>query len=143
MAGGDPHDLARFLAAQEASYAAALAEITAGAKRSHWMWFVFPQIEGLGHSVMAQRYAIASAAEARAFLAHPILGERLRAITRALLAHAGRPAEAIMGGIDALKLRSSLTLFDAVAADPAAEPFAAALDAFYDGQRDARTLERL
>nr|WP_319236532.1 DUF1810 family protein [Sphingomonas sp.] len=107
------------------------------------MWFVFPQIEGLGHSVMAQRYAIASAAEARAFLAHPILGERLRAITRALLAHAGLPPEAIMGGIDALKLRSSLTLFDAVAADPAAEPFAAALDAFYDGQRDARTLERL
>ncbi|XHS01630.1 hypothetical protein ACFB49_32380 [Sphingomonas sp. DBB INV C78] len=104
------------------------------------MWFIFPQIAGLGFSPMAQRHAIQSLAEARAYLAHPVLGDRLRACVRALLGHHGRDAEAIMGGIDAIKLRSSLTLFDAVADDPAAEPFAEALATFYDGERDERTL---
>jgi uncharacterized protein (DUF1810 family) len=105
------------------------------------MWFVFPQIGGLGHSAMAQLYAIASLAEARAYLAHPLLGARLREGVTAMLVHRGLSAEAILGGIDALKLRSSLTLFEAVADDPA--PFAEALAAFYGGARDERTLELL
>ena len=134
-------DLARFVAAQEDIYKQALAELRAGRKQSHWMWFVFPQIAGLGHSPMAVRYAIASAEEARAYLAHPLLGARLRECVAAMLAHRGQRPEAILGGIDALKFRSSLTLFEAVADDPA--PFAAALEAFYDGVRDARTLELL
>lgn len=140
---GDPFDLARFIAAQADSYDRALAELQAGAKRNHWMWFIFPQIAGLGFSAMAQRYAIGSLAEARAYLHHPLLGERLRGCTRALLTHAAQDAETIMGGIDALKLRSSLTLFDASADDPAAEPFGDALNAFYGGKRDPRTIALL
>ena len=134
-------DLARFVAAQEDIYKQALAELRAGRKQSHWMWFVFPQIAGLGHSPMAVRYAIGSADEARAYLAHPVLGPRLHEGVAAMLAHKGARPEAILGGIDALKFRSSLTLFEAVADDPAS--FAAALDAFYDGGRDQRTLELL
>jgi uncharacterized protein (DUF1810 family) len=137
----DGGDLERFLAAQEGSYTRALAELRRGRKESHWMWFVFPQIAGLGRSAAARHYAIASAAEARAFLAHPLLGARLRACTAAVLSHRGRSAEAIFGSVDAIKLRSSLTLFEAVADAPLM--FAQALDAFYDGERDGATLRLL
>ena len=137
----DPHDLARFVAAQEGSYETALAEIRAGAKRSHWMWYVFPQIAGLGHSAMARAYAIRSSAEARAYLAHPLLGPRLLACVDALQALPGGTAESVFGGIDAVKLRSSLTLFEAAAPD---EPrFGAALDRWFGGMRDPATLEGL
>ena len=134
-------DLEHFVAAQEGVYPQALAELRAGQKRSHWMWFIFPQLAGLGTSPMAVRYALRSADEARAYLAHPVLGARLREGVAAMLAHRGTRPEAILGGIDALKFRSSLTLFEAAAEDP--EPFAAALDAFYGGDRDLRTLELL
>ena len=136
----DPHDLNRFVDAQEGVYFAALAELARGRKTTHWMWFVFPQIAGLGHSAMAQRYAIRSAGEARAYLAHPLLGPRLVQATRAVTAAPGT-AEAIMGGIDAIKLRSSLTLFAEVAEDPA--PFETALDRFFGGERDPETQRRL
>ena len=138
MAGFEPD---RFVEAQAVAWPAALAELRSGRKQSHWMWFVFPQLAGLGSSPMAVHYAIRSAAEARAYLAHPLLGARLREGVAAMLAHRGRSAEAILGGIDALKFRSSLTLFEAVAAEAA--PFAEALDAFYGGGRDERTLELL
>ncbi len=131
-------DLERFVTAQEEVFSRALIELKEGYKRSHWMWFVFPQIAGLGHSPMARFYAIASAAEARAYLAHPLLGPRLAACTGAMLAHKGRSAETILGPVDALKFRSSLTLFEAAADDPTL--FAEALDAFCDGERDERTL---
>lgn len=131
-------DLTRFIEAQEGVYGQALAELRHGRKESHWMWFVFPQIAGLGRSPAARLYAIASADEARAFLAHPLLGERLRECTAAILAHRERSAEAIFGSVDAMKLRSSMTLFEAVAGEPA--PFAAALAAFHKGERDAATL---
>jgi uncharacterized protein (DUF1810 family) len=134
-------DLQRFVTAQEGVHARALAELKAGHKQSHWMWFVFPQLAGLGTSPMAVRYAIRSADEARAYLAHPMLGPRLREGVATMLAHKGTRPEAILGGIDALKFRSSLTLFEAAVDDPA--PFAAALDAFYDGERDERTLALL
>ena len=134
-------DLARFVTAQEGVYAQALAELRAGRKQSHWMWFIFPQLAGLGHSPTARFYALASAEEARAYLADALLGVRLRKSTAAMLAHRGQRPEAILGGIDAIKFRSSMTLFEAVAEDPA--PFAEALDAFYDGVRDERTLELL
>ncbi len=134
-------DLGRFTEAQAATWPAALAELKAGRKRSHWMWFIFPQIAGLGPSPMAVHYAIGSAEEARAYLADPVLGSRLREGVAAMLAHRERRAEAILGGIDALKFRSSLTLFEHVADDPAL--FAEALDAFCDGARDERTLELL
>jgi len=134
-------DLERFVTAQADVYAEALAELEAGHKRSHWMWFVFPQLAGLGTSPMAVLHAIASAGEAQAYLAHPLLGARLRESVAAMLLHKGVRPEAILGGIDALKFRSSLTLFEAVADDPAL--FAAALDAFYEGRRDGRTLALL
>lgn len=134
-------DLDRFVAAQAGIYAQALAELQAGRKRNHWMWFVFPQLAGLGRSPTAIFYAIASAAEARAYLAHPLLGGRLRECARAVLGHRERSAEAIFGVVDAMKLRSSMTLFEAAAAD--APPFAAILDAFFDGERDAATLDLL
>ena len=134
-------DLTRFIEAQEGVYGQALAELRQGRKESHWMWFVFPQIAGLGTSPTARLFAIASAQEARAYLAHPVLGERLRECTAAVLAHRERRAEAIFGPVDAMKLRSSMTLFEAVADDPA--PFAGALVAFHDGERDAATLRLL
>lgn len=137
----DPFELRRFLDAQAGCYADAYAELCAGEKRSHWMWFVFPQLAGLGHSPMAQRYAIRSRAEAAAYLAHPVLGARLRECTRALLAHASKPVGAIMGHPDDLKLRSSLTLFAAL---PGTDPvFAEALACHFNGERDARTQELL
>jgi uncharacterized protein (DUF1810 family) len=142
MSSDDPHDLARFVAAQEASYSHALAELRRGRKQSHWMWYIFPQIAGLGQSAMARRYAIRSGDEARAYLAHPLLGPRLVEATEAVTAAApGDGAATIMGGIDAVKLRSSLTLFAAVANNPA--PFEAALVRFYGGERDPETLRRL
>jgi uncharacterized protein (DUF1810 family) len=113
----DTYDLRRFLNAQEegGTYEQALAELRVGRKTSHWMWFVFPQRAGLGQSAMSRRYAIGSAAEARAYLDHPVLGPRLLECSEALLAHGGRSAPEILGGIDATKLRSSMTLFAAVA----------------------------
>lgn len=131
-------DLDRFVAAQAGIYATALAEIRAGAKRSHWMWFIFPQLAGLGHSAMARAYAIGSLDEARAYLAHPVLGERLRACVRAI--PDGDP-ERMFGGIDAVKLRSSLTLF--AAAGGADDPFGAAINRLFDGQADATTLRMI
>ena len=135
--------LDRFVAAQDGAIDRALGELLAGAKTSHWMWFVFPQIAGLGHSAMAQRYAIADLAEARAYLAHPVLGPRLLDAAGVMLGWAGRrSAETILGAIDAIKLRSSMTLFEAAAGADAA-PFAVCLDAFYAGERDPATLARL
>jgi uncharacterized protein (DUF1810 family) len=143
----DPYNLQRFVAAQDAgdTYNTALAELRAGSKRTHWMWFVFPQVAGLGRSPAARKYAIASLDEARAYLAHPVLGPRLREATEALLAHAGSlSAFDVLGGIDATKLRSSMTLFAHAAPDPdAARPFRAALTAFHDGEDDPATLSRL
>lgn len=135
--------LDRFLAAQDGGvFAQALAELTAGAKRSHWMWFVFPQIAGLGRSETARFYAIVGLAEARRYLAHPLLGARLQQSTAELLSWAGqRSAETILGPIDATKLRSSMTLFEAASPAPAA--FRQALEAFFGGERDAATLARL
>ena len=135
------HALARFVAAQEGVYPQALAELRAGIKRTHWMWFVFPQLAGLGSSAMAQRYAIGSLAEARAYLAHPLLGARLRECTAATLAHAGASAETIFGPIDAIKLRSSMTLF--ALAGAAGDPFDACLAAFFAGAEDSATLRLL
>ena len=128
--------LDRFVSAQASAYAGALREIRAGAKRGHWMWFVFPQIAGLGHSAMARHYAIADLAEARAYLAHPLLGTRYRECVEALLALPGTDPVAVFGGIDATKLRSSLTLFEMATPEPG---FAAALDRWFGGQRDAAT----
>jgi uncharacterized protein (DUF1810 family) len=116
--------------------------LRAGTKRGHWMWFVFPQIAGLGRSPTARRYALRDAVEARAYLTHPVLGARLRECTEAMLAWAGRrSAEAILGPVDAMKFASSMTLFDAVADDE--DLFARALAAFNRGERDPLTLERL
>lgn len=132
--------LDRFVEAQAGVYETALAELKAGEKRSHWMWFVFPQIAGLGLSAIAQKYAIGSPAEARDYLGHPLLGPRLRTCTEAMLGHPDRPAEAILGSVDAMKFCSSMTLFDAVEPNG---PFAHALDTFFDGARDERTLALL
>mgnify|MGYP000265357032 CR=1 FL=1 len=137
----DPHDLQRFIEAQDPVIDDAKRELRAGRKRSHWMWFVFPQIEGLGRSEMSRRYAIASRAEAEAYLAHPVLGARLRECTGIVNAVDGRSASEIFGSPDDKKFRSSMTLFDAVADDPA--PFRTALRTYYDGQRDRKTLELL
>ncbi|MBB5221090.1 uncharacterized protein (DUF1810 family) [Amaricoccus macauensis] len=130
-----------FIAAQDRVWPAVLAELAAGAKRSHWMWFVFPQIAGLGGSEMAVRYALGSAAEARDYLAHPILGPRLREVTGLMLRHAGRDASQILGPVDALKFRSSMTLFQASA--PGEPLFAEALRAFAGAEPDPRTLALL
>jgi uncharacterized protein (DUF1810 family) len=136
--------LERFVTAQRDIYPRALAELVQGRKDSHWMWFVFPQIAGLGQSAMAVRYAIADLAEARDYLAHPLLGARLREAAAAMLSHAGaRSAEAILGGIDAVKFRSSMTLFDAAAPGEAGALFSDCLAAFYGGARDPETLRRL
>ncbi|MEZ5076568.1 MAG: DUF1810 domain-containing protein [Solirubrobacterales bacterium] len=138
-AAPDPYDLQRFVVAQDegATYRQALAELREGHKRSHWMWFVFPQIAGLGRSPMARTFAIASLAEAEAYLDHPLLGPRLRECCEALLGVEGRSAEAVMGGTDALKLRSSMTLF--AFAEPAEPLFRAVLDRYYGGAGDPAT----
>jgi uncharacterized protein (DUF1810 family) len=133
--------LDRFVAAQQQTYPRALAELRAGEKRSHWMWFVCPQIAGLGHSEMAQRYAIADLAEARAYLAHPLLGPRLADCTDTMLGWVGRKdAAAILGTVDAIKFCSSMTLFEAAKGGPR---FSRALDAFCDGRRDGLTIGKL
>jgi uncharacterized protein (DUF1810 family) len=134
--------LERFLEAQSTVYRRALAELHAGSKQSHWMWFIFPQIAGLGRSPTAQFYAIAGAAEARDYLAHPVLGPRLDECTDAMLGWAARrSAEAILGPVDAQKFRSSMTLFEAVTEGD--DRYARALEAFYSGSRDQATLNRL
>jgi uncharacterized protein (DUF1810 family) len=137
----DQFDLQRFGDAQERVYGTVLAELRNGAKRSHWIWFVFPQLRGLGHSPTAQHYGISSVDEARAYLAHDVLGPRLRECTRLVLAIDGRSADDIFGWPDNLKVRSSMTLF-ARATDDNAE-FRAVLDKFYDGEDDPATVERL
>lgn len=134
----DPFDLQRFLSAQEGVFDNALRELQAGRKTSHWMWFVFPQFDGLGHGGMARRHAIRSLAEACAYLRHPLLGARLLACTLAVNSVAGRGAHQIFGSPDDMKFRSSMTLFELVpGADPA---FSVALEKYHAGQRDAATL---
>lgn len=141
MAQGDPYDLARFVAAQQGTYPQALRELQAGRKQTHWMWFVFPQIAGLGRSSTAQRYAISGLDEAQAYLRHPELGERLRTCTAAVLTVPRRSAYEIFGPPDDVKFRSSMTLFRR--ADPAIPEFAQALTVFFDGKEDPSTLEQL
>jgi uncharacterized protein (DUF1810 family) len=140
IVSGVDFDLERFVTAQRGSYDSALAELTAGRKRGHWMWFVFPQIAGLGFSSTAQHYAISGLAEARAYLAHPVLGPRLVEAAKALLALPGDDPVAVLGSVDALKLRSSMTLFAQASDEPA---FRQVLDKFYDGSEDDATLTRL
>ena len=141
MTASDPFNLQRFIDAQDGVYETALAELRAGSKQSHWMWFVFPQLAGLGRSSTAQFYAIASLDEARAYLGHPLLGARLRECVDALLPWTGKRApEQILGPVDAIKLRSSLTLFDHIAPH---DVFARVLDALFNGERDPHTLELL
>ncbi len=136
----DHFNLERFVSAQAGSFESALAEIRRGAKRSHWMWFIFPQIAGLGSSVMARTYAISSRAEARAYLDHPVLGRRLLECVAALQDLTGTTADAVFGRIDAIKLRSSLTLFIEAGASP---PLQAALDRWFEGRKDEATLQLL
>jgi uncharacterized protein (DUF1810 family) len=138
----DPHGLERFVAAQDhaGTFDAALAELRAGRKRSHWMWFVFPQIAGLGQSPTSRRYAISSLEEAREYLAHPVLGPRLIECARVVGELEERSAQDVFGGIDALKLRSSMTLF--ARADPGNPVFGRVLDAYFGGAPDDAT-ERL
>ncbi|MEZ0340899.1 DUF1810 domain-containing protein [Mycobacterium sp. pV006] len=138
----DPHDLERFVSAQQRAYSTALGELRAGAKRSHWIWYIFPQLRGLGRSSTATRYGIVSLAEARAYLAHPVLGPRLRECARALAAHTDRSATEILGSPDDLKVRSSMTLFARAAGDDAAE-FRSVLATFYDGVEDPATVALL
>ncbi|MGR3742873.1 MAG: DUF1810 domain-containing protein [Pseudooceanicola nanhaiensis] len=128
--------LARFTEAQDGVYPRALAEIRAGRKTSHWMWFIFPQLRGLGHSPTAQLYGIADLDEARAYFGHPVLGHRLEEIAGAMLDHAGTDAEKILGPVDAMKLRSSATLFEEAGGSPV---FAGLLDSFHAGQRCEKT----
>lgn len=137
----EPDTLQRFVEAQSAVYDDVTLELREGRKRTHWMWFAFPQLKGLGRTSTADFYGIASAEEAVAYLRHPVLGPRLRECTRLLLTvPADRTAEAVLGGIDALKLRSCVTLFGAVAADPVDRAlFQAVLDRYYDGLPDSRT----
>lgn len=137
----DRHNLQRFVEAQSNTYATALAELKAGRKQTHWMWFIFPQLAGLGRSATAQRYALADIDEARSYLEHPLLGPRLEACAQALLAWGERSATQIMGSPDDMKLRSSMTLF-ALAA-PQKRIFADVLQAFFAGQADDHTLELL
>lgn len=137
----DPHDLERFVRAQESDYERALAEIRRGRKRSHWMWYIFPQIAGLGFSAMSQRYAIKSAAEATAYLNHAVLGPRLIAGVEALLSLEERSADEIFGFPDNMKLRSCATLFAVVS--PSGSVFHRLLDKYFAGERDPETLERL
>jgi uncharacterized protein (DUF1810 family) len=139
----DPFDLQRFVDAQDAggTWEQALAELRAGAKRSHWMWFVFPQVAGLGRSPTAQHFAVSGVDEARAYLAHPVLGPRLVEAARALAGLPGSDPVRVFGPVDAVKLRSSMTLF--AAADPGQPVFAEVLDRYFAGERDEATLARL
>ncbi|WP_087002143.1 DUF1810 domain-containing protein [Rhizobium sullae] len=141
MAGEIDYNLERFINAQNGIYDQALEELRSGRKRSHWMWFIFPQIAGLGSSAMAERYAIRSAEEAAAYVADPILGSRLIRCVQAILSVKDRTAHDILGSPDDLKLRSSLTLFAAVSDQRS--PFHEAIDRFYGGEFDERTIEIL
>ena len=134
------YNLSRFLEAQELGYPIAREELISGQKRSHWMWYIFPQLRGLGSSAISQFYGITSLEEAREYLAHPLLGQRLREFTQILLGLEECQAEQIFGEIDTLKLFSTLTLFDI--AEPCGD-FSRLLDKFFDGQRDTRTEEIL
>jgi len=136
-------DLERFVTAQDdaGTYDAALRELRAGRKTSHWMWFVFPQLAGLGRSATAQRYALGGLAEARAYLDHPVLGARLREATNAVVATADADPEQVLGPVDALKLRSSMTLFARAA--PQEELFGRALEKCYAGEPDPATVQLL
>ena len=134
----DPHDLGRFVRAQEGDYERALSEVRAGRKRSHWMWYVFPQYDGLGFSETTRRYAIKSVAEAQAYLAHPVLGPRLTEIAEATLGVDGRSAHEVLGSPDDMKLRSCATLFAHVS--PPRSVFHRLLDKYFRGERDDRTL---
>ena len=137
----DPFNLQRFAAAQESTYARALTELTRGRKASHWMWFIFPQIVGLGTSELSRRYAIRSLDEARAYLSHPLLGARYRECVAVLQDLVDTTAGAVFGAVDAAKLRSSLTLFAEAA--PNDLLFAAALERWFGGEKDSRTVELL
>ncbi|SAK49000.1 hypothetical protein AWB75_01202 [Caballeronia catudaia] len=137
----DPYDLQRFVDAQASVIDDVRAELSAGRKRTHWMWFVFPQIAGLGHSAMAQHYAISSRDEARAYLAHPVLGARLVELTRIVNGVQGRGVEQIFGYPDDLKFHSSMTLFARTADDP--DVFDEALRRYFEGHADDATLARL
>jgi uncharacterized protein (DUF1810 family) len=136
----DPFDLDRFVQAQNPVFSGVTGELSRGRKQSHWMWFVFPQIAGLGFSAMSQRYAIASRAEAKAYLAHPVLGPRLAQCTGLVLAVEGRTINAILGAPDDAKFRSSMTLFGAVSDDPI---FGQAIARYFAGERDGATLDIL
>ncbi|HKF85396.1 MAG TPA: DUF1810 domain-containing protein [Candidatus Limnocylindrales bacterium] len=138
---GDPFSLARFVEAQADTYPVALAELGAGRKTGHWIWYVFPQLAGLGRSPMSERYAISGIDEARAYLGHPVLGPRLLECCRALLVHGDTSATEILGPIDARKVRSSMTLFHR--AEPDEPVFRHVLDAFFGGVPDPRTDELL
>jgi uncharacterized protein (DUF1810 family) len=138
MGHADPFDLSRFVDAQQGVYETALAEIRGGRKRSHWMWFIFPQVKGLGSSAMARRFAIGSLAEAKAYLDHPVLGPRLLECVEALTALEGRTASEVFGFPDDMKLRSSATLF--ALASPAGSVFERLLDQYYAGEHDERTV---
>jgi len=137
-------DLIRFVDAQAHVYRQVVEELTDGHKRTHWMWFIFPQLSGLGHSAMAHRYAIQNIDQARRYLADPILGDRLRHNVRLMLRHKGKSALEILGSPDDIKFRSCLTLFCEAASDKSARSvFAEALQQFYNGEPDPRTLELL
>ena len=139
MTETDPYDLKRFVAAQEPVFASALAELRAGRKRTHWMWFVFPQLCGLGRSPTATYYGIASLDEARAYLAHPLLGPRLELCTNAVCGIEGRTLHEIFGSPDDMKFHSSMTLFAATSGDTAS-PYRRALDRWWRGEADPATL---
>lgn len=132
------YDLNRFVEAQNGVYPIALKELQEGRKRSHWMWYIFPQLKHLGHSYNAKYYGISGIEEAAAFLQHPILGQRLREVTSTILNIQENDAEAIFGGIDAIKLRSSMTLFDVVSPQ---DVFARVLDKYFSGQRDSKSIQ--
>ncbi len=137
-------DLTRFVQAQSGVYGQVVAELTSGHKRSHWMWFVFPQLQGLGQSATARYYGIRDIAEARRYLAHPILGDRLRGAVRLILEHRHRSALEILGTPDDLKFRSCATLFQEAASTAKDRSlFAEVLERFYDGKADPRTLQLL
>lgn len=139
--GMDPYDLSRFEEAQDPAFYTALVELQEGRKETHWMWFIFPQLAGLGTSAMARKYAITGLDEARAYLAHPVLGPRLTQCCAALLEVRGKSAHEIMGSPDDMKLRSCMTLFAQIA--PPGAPFQIVLDRYYGGQPDEKTLRLL
>jgi len=139
--GEDPYNLTRFVSAQEDNYAQALAELQSGRKRSHWMWYIFPQIDGLGWSATSRFYAIKNLDEAQAYLNHPVLGQRLLECAQAILDVNGQSATEILGSPDDLKLRSCATLFAQVS--PTGSVFAQLIEKYFDGNRDEKTLQLL